>query len=519
MRNLNRHLTTLFLALGLLSAPLYPAYADPSVDSLTDVRAEHWAYKAIKELVEKYGGVMEGFPDKTFRGTNSITRYEAAAAFYKIMLQLSQVSDLTKRIGTITLTDLKNLRTLQEEFQKELESIKKQNGEQAEQIKKLEEQIAKIKDDLGTVRFGGNVSVNAEDVFEDNFRAGYGTNFSLNMRIAATEKTTIRATLSGDFSNTQEENEKGKKGTKSQFATSGGPEVNFGEAWFDHKEAAFLSPRVKFGYMSVTRMIQPFTSISTQFSNSIVGLLDDASTSRADPNLFGKTRGIRLGRTFVAGVELNEGIFNLAVAASPDVIYGQLKLDLGLLKLRWISEGDQSLFIGEPVLDTLHNHTAILDVGNETVGLGLQATFRGLPDDFNFRGASAATNLALGGFNMGASGKFENEKTYQQIIGGLYVSTPSNLKQVNPDFADTNIPSLLIAVQSPFTLLNGELYEGSATEVGDLAGFMVQLSYDNPIIPNLTLEFSQRRKVFINTRDDDIKVQKTTIAISSSFNF
>lgn len=68
----------------------------------TDLPAEHWAAKAVSELVEKYG-VMAGFPDQSFQGTRNISRYEAAAAFYKVMLQLSQVEDLTRRIGTVAV--------------------------------------------------------------------------------------------------------------------------------------------------------------------------------------------------------------------------------------------------------------------------------------------------------------------------------------------------------------------------------------------------------------------------------
>lgn len=505
------------LSAGLLSlAPQQPARAQ--VAGMTDMNPEHWAATAVRELAEKYG-VMSGFPDKTFRGSRQITRYEAAAAFYKVMLHLSQVEDLTRRIGNVTLEDLKTMKALHEEFQQELETIKKQQGEQAEKIKQLEESMAKLKEDMGSVRFGGYISVGAEDVFEDNFRPGYSTYYSLNMRIAATDDTTIRSALSGSFSSTQEENTDGEQGKKSQFSESKDISVGFGEAWFDHRVGGFLNPRVKFGFMGVTRLITPFTSIPNSFGSSIVGILDSSAVGRASPNLFGSSRGIRLTRSFVAGTTFQEGIFSGAIAASPDVFYGQVQLDLGLVRLKLVSEGDQALFIGEPVLDTLHNHTAILDIGNDTFGVGLQATFRGLADEFDFRGASANANWNFGGFSLGGAGKFESEKTYQQLIAGLYFQTPSNLKQFNQEWADVNIPSLLFAIQSPFTYQNNTLFEGSADDVGDLAGFMVQVAYDNPIIPNLTLELGRRQKVFTNRLPQDSNFDKTTIAISSSFVF
>ncbi|MBF2052210.1 MAG: S-layer homology domain-containing protein [Candidatus Sericytochromatia bacterium] len=508
---------------ALLSASLialFPTSGQAQLaDGFTDMPAEHWASTAVRDLVEKYG-VMAGFPDKTFRGTRQISRYEAAAAFYKVMLQLSQVEDLTRRIGNITLEDLKTMKTLHQEFQQELETIKQQQSDQAEKIRELENSLAKLKEDMGSVRFGGLISIGAEDVFEDNFRPGYSTYFSLNMRIAATESTTIHSALTGSFSSTQEERDGGTPNEKSQFKENRDVGVNFGEAWFDHRVGGFLSPRVKFGYMGVTRLITPFSSVSHQFGNSIVGILDRSAVSRAIPNMRnGNSYGIRLANSFIAGAEVREGVFSGAVAASPDVFWAQAMLNFGWARLKLISEGDQAIFIGEPVLDTLHNHTAILDIGNDVFGVSTQATFRGLANEFDFRGAATNANWNFSGFSLGGSGKFESEKTYQQVIGGVYFSTPSNLKQMNPEWADVNIPSLLFAVQSPFTLQNGELFEGSPDEVGDMAGFMVQLSYDNPIIPNLTVELGRRQKVLINTLPQDSNFDKTTVAISSSFVF
>lgn len=518
MRTLRTPLAAL-LSLGLVALAPLPALAQYQQQAnFTDLPAEHWASKAVLELVEKYG-VMAGFPDNTFKGTRTITRYEAAAAFYKVMLQLSQVEDLTRRIGNVALEDLKTMKALHEEFEQELENLKKQQGEQAEKIKQLEESLAKLKEDLGSVRFGGLINVGAEDVFEDNFRPGYSAYFSLNMRIAATDRTTIRSALSGSFSSIQEENKEGEANKKSQFSESKDISVGFGEAWFDHRVGGFLSPRVKFGFMGVTRLVTPFTSIPNKFGDSIIGILDSSAVGRATPNLFGSTRGIRLPRSFIAGADFKEGIFTGAFAASPDVFFGQVGLDLGWVQLKLVSEGDQSIFIGEPVLDTLHNHTAILDIGNDVFGIGLQATFRGLADQFDFRGAAANTNWSFNGFSIGGAGKFESEKTYQQVIAGVYFSTPTNLKQVNDEWADVNIPSLLLTAQSPFTLQNGNLFEGSPDEVGDLAGFMVQLIYDNPVIPNLTLELGRRQKVFANRLPQDTKFDKTTVAISSSFVF
>ena len=48
-----------------------------------DVPENHWAYEYVKELVKQ--GVIDGYPDGTFKGDRMMTRYEFAAMLYKAM--------------------------------------------------------------------------------------------------------------------------------------------------------------------------------------------------------------------------------------------------------------------------------------------------------------------------------------------------------------------------------------------------------------------------------------------------
>ncbi len=47
-------------------------------DELSDLPADHWATKAVTNIVDKYQ-IMDGYPDDTFRGGKRLTRYETAA--------------------------------------------------------------------------------------------------------------------------------------------------------------------------------------------------------------------------------------------------------------------------------------------------------------------------------------------------------------------------------------------------------------------------------------------------------
>src|SRR5689334_2213556 len=54
-----------------------------NVSDLTDVVGNEWAYNALKELVNNPCHVLVGYPDRTYRGQKSTTRFELAAALYK----------------------------------------------------------------------------------------------------------------------------------------------------------------------------------------------------------------------------------------------------------------------------------------------------------------------------------------------------------------------------------------------------------------------------------------------------
>ncbi|MFM8976035.1 MAG: S-layer homology domain-containing protein, partial [Vulcanococcus sp.] len=49
-----------------------------TIEQFSDVRPTDWAYQALISLTERYGCVA-GYPNGTYRGSRSMTRFEAAA--------------------------------------------------------------------------------------------------------------------------------------------------------------------------------------------------------------------------------------------------------------------------------------------------------------------------------------------------------------------------------------------------------------------------------------------------------
>ncbi|RMH75452.1 MAG: porin [Cyanobacteria bacterium J007] len=101
--------------LGAIAAPREP---DPlaqitSVSQLSDVQPTDWAFQALQSLVETYG-ILQGYPDGSFRGDRALTRYEFAAGLNAFLDTIA--------VGPVDLTpeDLAVVERLQAEFAAEL---------------------------------------------------------------------------------------------------------------------------------------------------------------------------------------------------------------------------------------------------------------------------------------------------------------------------------------------------------------------------------------------------------------
>ncbi len=93
-----------------------------SVSQLTDVKPTDWAFQALQSLVERYGCIV-GYPDRTFRGNQAMTRYEFAAGLNAC---LDRINELIAASTTdlVKAEDLEAVKKLQEEFAAELTPLR-----------------------------------------------------------------------------------------------------------------------------------------------------------------------------------------------------------------------------------------------------------------------------------------------------------------------------------------------------------------------------------------------------------
>src|SRR2546425_2061268 len=114
-----RTLAVLVAALFVL-AVVSPAFAQPFADVPTD----HWAFDAIAELAAK--GIIEGFPDGTFKGDRGVSRYEVAIIVARILARIEAIkipAPAPAAAPQVTRTDVQTIQRLVNEFRAELAAL------------------------------------------------------------------------------------------------------------------------------------------------------------------------------------------------------------------------------------------------------------------------------------------------------------------------------------------------------------------------------------------------------------
>ena len=94
------------VAAASLVAVAAPAFA---ANPFSDVPMNHWAYDAVEQLAAK--GILEGYPNGTFKGNRAMTRYEIAQMVARMMANGVGGADADK------------LKKLIDEFAPELEAL------------------------------------------------------------------------------------------------------------------------------------------------------------------------------------------------------------------------------------------------------------------------------------------------------------------------------------------------------------------------------------------------------------
>lgn len=116
---------------------------------LKDVPVNHWAYDAVKTLVE--AGVLTGMPDGTFQGNQPLTRYQAALAFKKL------IDYLSKSLPYASSDELGKLMG-------EVEALKTVVTRSTDMSQQLQDQVKTLQNELSNLKVSGTSDQKAAEL-------------------------------------------------------------------------------------------------------------------------------------------------------------------------------------------------------------------------------------------------------------------------------------------------------------------------------------------------------------------
>lgn len=85
--------------------------------TFSDIPAGHWAKDAVELITQR--GLIQGFPDGTFRGNENLTRYQAALIFYRLI----QTGALTNPNSGLSSSDLATITKGMQDVSAELAAV------------------------------------------------------------------------------------------------------------------------------------------------------------------------------------------------------------------------------------------------------------------------------------------------------------------------------------------------------------------------------------------------------------
>ncbi len=173
----------------------------PSVSQLSDVRPTDWAYQALQSLTERYG-CISGYPDSTYRGNSTLSRYEFAASLNACLNQINELITTSSNHNQLEAEDLSVLQRLQTDFGAELATLRGRVDNLETRTATLEEQqfttTTKLNAQIITAvsdSFGNSVGSN-----EDQSEVYFANRGRLNFESSFTGEDLLRVRLEfGNF--------------------------------------------------------------------------------------------------------------------------------------------------------------------------------------------------------------------------------------------------------------------------------------------------------------------------------
>ena len=154
-------------AMAALTAGVSAYAANP----FSDVSTDDWAYQAVSDLSDQ--GVVEGYPDGTFKGERNITRYELAQIIARLMAKEDQLNAEQRA------------------------TLDKLAGEYADELANLGVRVSNLEKKVGNIAWSGNARMRYIQDYDDKGDAK--DNWDGRMRIIAKAQVNDSTVATGRF--------------------------------------------------------------------------------------------------------------------------------------------------------------------------------------------------------------------------------------------------------------------------------------------------------------------------------
>ena len=156
------------------------AYA---ANPFADVSTSDWAYQAVSDLSDQ--GIVEGYPDGTFKGQTNITRYEMAQIVARLMAKEDQYNAEQRA------------------------TIDKLAGEYADELDSLGVRVSNLEKKVGNISWSGDARMRYQSN-DNGTDESWNGRIRINMKGQVNDSTTVNARLSTDtvkFTNDDHKND------------------------------------------------------------------------------------------------------------------------------------------------------------------------------------------------------------------------------------------------------------------------------------------------------------------------
>lgn len=162
-----------FLKAAIASCFACAAVTVSAANPFTDVSADDWAYQAVASLSDE--GVIDGYPDGTFRGDKHVTRYEIAQIVARLMAKEDTLNASQK------------------------ETLAKLSSQYADELKDLGVRIAELEKKRGATDLITELRVQSIDRYDDVFKGKKHNEISTRVRLNTITPVNDRVHLYGQI--------------------------------------------------------------------------------------------------------------------------------------------------------------------------------------------------------------------------------------------------------------------------------------------------------------------------------